>query len=250
MGKLANLGRTLRRCFWVLTIAGLALLNFAWRRSRRNLDLAERARWLQEYCGRLLPHLGVRWDTAGTLPSTGLIVSNHLSYLDILIYSAAVGCSFVSKAEVRSWPLFGPFAKLSGTVFVWRHSATDSARAYAELTACLRTGHPVMLFPEATTSDGIKVLPFRSTMFQAAIDAGVPLTPAIIRYDPLADGDVAQDICFWGEMSALPHAMNLFSKRHIECHMQFGEPLPQGEDRKQMAKRAYQRVTDMATSGV
>ncbi len=248
MGKLLKFGRTLRRCFWVLTIAGWALLDFAWRRSQKNLSLSERARWLQQYCAKLLPHLGVSWDTAGAIPTTGLIVSNHLSYLDILIYSAAVGCSFVSKAEVRSWPLFGPFAKLSGTVFVWRHSATDSARAYAELTQCLRTGHPVMLFPEATTSDGVTILPFRSTMFQAAIDAGVPLTPAMIHYAPLADGSVALDICFWGEMTALPHAMKLFSKRRIECRLRFSEPLPLDDDRKQMAKLAYQRVTEMATA--
>lgn len=240
----------MRRCFWVLTIAGLALLNFAWRRSRRDLTLSERARWLQEYCRMLLPYLGVSWEVEGQAPETGLIVSNHLSYLDILIYSAAVGCSFVSKAEVRSWPLFGPFAKLSGTVFVWRHSASDSARAYAELTECLRTGHPVMLFPEATTSDGVTILPFRSTMFQAAVDAGVPLTPALIHYSPLADGSVAQDICFWGEMTALPHAMNLFSKRRIECHLRFDPPLPHDGDRKRMAKLAYQRVIAMAAATV
>lgn len=250
MGGLSRRLRTLRRCFWVLTIAGLALLDFAWRRSRKDLDLGERARWLQQYCRMLLPYLGVRWDTAGPIPTTGLIVSNHLSYLDILIYSAAVGCSFVSKAEVRAWPLFGPFAKLSGTVFVWRHSATDSARAYNELTQCLRTGHPVMLFPEGTTSDGVTILPFRSTMFQAAIDAGVPATPAMIGYEPLADGSVALDICFWGEMTALPHAMKLFSKRHIECHMRFDEPMPQGGDRKQMAKNAYRRVLSMAATAV
>lgn len=248
--RLTDWLRTSRRCFWVLTIAGLALLAFAWRRSRKNLDLSERARWLQKYCRMVLPYLGVRWDTTGQIPTTGLIVSNHLSYLDILIYSAAVGCSFVSKAEVRSWPLFGPFAKLSGTVFVWRHSATDSARAYAELTKCLRTGHPVMLFPEGTTSDGITVLPFRSTMFQAAIDAGVPVTPAMIHYDPLADGNVALDICFWGEMTALPHAMKLFSKQHIECHLHFDGVMPQDGDRKQMAKIAYQRVTSMAATTV
>lgn len=248
MRRLSDRLRTLRRCFWVLTIASWALLDFAWRRGRRDLDLHERAVWLQEYCRKLLPHLGVRWETSGQVPTTGLIVSNHLSYLDILVFSAAMGCSFVSKAEVRSWPLFGPFSRLSGTVFVWRHSATDSARAYAELAKCLRTGHPVVVFPEATTSDGVTILPFRSTMFQAAIDTGVPLTPAMIHYAPLADGSVAHDICFWGDMSALPHAMKLFSKRRIECHVRFDEALPQEGDRKQLARRAYERVTAMAST--
>ncbi len=247
MGRLLKVGRTVRRCFWVLTIAGLGLLAFAWRRSRGKLSLSQRATWLQKYCRMLLPHLGVHWEISGPSPTTGLIVSNHLSYLDILVFSAALGCSFVSKAEVRDWPLFGPFAKLSGTVFVWRHSAADSARAYRDLTACLKTGHPVTLFPEATTTDGTQILPFRSTMFQAAIDAQVTITAACIGYS-LEDGSVANDICFWGDHQALPHAMNLFSKRRIECRLRFDEALPHEGDRKDMAKRAYQRVTAMAAS--
>ncbi len=247
MGKLLKIGRTWRRCFWILTIAGLGLLAFAWRRSRGKLSLAQRATWLQKYCRMVLPHLGVRWQTSGIIPTTGLIVSNHLSYVDILVFSAAMGCSFVSKAEVRDWPLFGPFAKLSGTVFVWRHSAADSARAYRDLTECLKTGHPVTVFPEGTTTDGSHILPFRSTMFQAAIDARVPITAACIGYE-LEDGSVADDICFWGDHQALPHAMNLFSKRRIECHLRFDEALPQEGDRKDMAKRAYQRVSAMAAT--
>ncbi len=210
-------------------------------RVRRSLTLAERAHWLQRYCRWLLPHLGVTYETDGRVPSTGLIASNHLSSVDILVFSATIGCSFVSKAEVRDWPLFGPFAKLSGTVFVWRHSAVDSARAYEHLTECLRTGHPVALFPEATTTDGNRVLPFRSTMFQAAIDAGVPVTPASVSYT-IEDGSVVSDICFWGDHEALPHAWNLFSKRAMECCVQFGEPLPDDADRKQMARTAYEWV--------
>ncbi len=233
--------RTLKRCFWVLFIAGVGLTHFALRRLRGDLTLSERAHWLQIYTRWVLPHLGVHWRIEGDLPRTGLIVSNHLSYLDILVFSAAVGCSFVSKAEVRDWPLFGPFAKLSGTVFVWRHSAADSARAYRDLTECLKTAHPVIVFPEATTTDGTQVLPFRSVMFQAAIDAASPITPACIGYE-LQDGSVANDICFWGDHEALPHAMNLFSKRHIECRLRFGQPLPESGDRKQRARFAYEWV--------
>ncbi|MBZ5646614.1 MAG: 1-acyl-sn-glycerol-3-phosphate acyltransferase [Acidobacteriia bacterium] len=241
-----HLFRRLSRSFWIVAIATLALAHFAWMRLRRQLTLAERARWLQKYNRRLLPHLGVRFEIEGVIPPTGLIASNHLSYLDILVYSAAMGCSFVSKAEVRSWPLFGPFARLTGTVFVWRHSATDSVRAYGELTRCLKTGHPVMLFPEGTTTDGTGVLPFRSTMFQAAIDAGVPVTPATIGYT-MAEGSVANDICFWGEMEPLPHAWNLFSKDGIECRVRFGGPLAMEGDRKRIAKLAYQWVQRAAT---
>ncbi|HXZ28009.1 MAG TPA: lysophospholipid acyltransferase family protein [Terriglobales bacterium] len=230
--------RSLRRCFWVLWVSATAMLEFAWRRRRGPLQLPERARWLQRASRRLLPRLGVRFTTEGEIPAGGLLVANHLSYYDILVFSAATGCSFVSKAEVRSWLLFGPLARLAGTVFVERQSAHRSAQAAAELTGCLRRGHAVTVFPEATTGDGLQLLPFRSTMFQAAVDAGVPVTPAAIGYAPLADGSVRMDICFWGDMSPVPHALKLFSKRRIECRVLFGEPLAASGDRKQLCRAA------------
>jgi 1-acyl-sn-glycerol-3-phosphate acyltransferase len=230
--------RSLRRCFWVLWVSATAMLEFAWRRRRGRLGLAERARWLERASRRLLPRLGASYAAEGKIPASGLIVSNHLSYYDILVFSAATGCSFVSKAEVRDWLLFGPLARLAGTVFVERQSARRSAQAAAELTECLRSGHPVTVFPEATTGDGTHLLPFRSTMFQAAIDAGVAVTPASIGYAPLADGSVRMDICFWGDMSPVPHALKLFSKRRIECRVHFGEPLTARADRKQLCRAA------------
>jgi 1-acyl-sn-glycerol-3-phosphate acyltransferase len=231
--------RSLRRCFWVLWVAATAMLEFAWLRRRGPLRLPERARWLQRASARLLPRLGVRYTAAGMLPSNGLIVSNHLSYYDILVFSAAAGSSFVSKAEVRSWPLFGPLARLAGTVFVERQSAHRSAQAAEELSGCLRAGHPVTVFPEATTGDGTHLLPFRSTMFQAALDAGVPVTPVAIGYAPLADGSVRMDVCFWGDMSPVPHALKLFSKRQIECRVAFGDPLAASDNRKQLCRAAF-----------
>lgn len=239
--------RILRRCFWVLALSALGFAHFALLRLTGPFTLEERAAWLRRYTRLLLPRLGVAWEILGEPPRTGLIVSNHLSYLDILVFSAATGCSFVSKAEVRSWPLFGWFARLAGTIFVWRHSAGASARACGQLRECLRTGQPVAVFPEATTSDGERILPFRSTMFQAAIDAGVPVTPAAVSYT-LDDGSVRDEICFWGDMRPLPHAMNLFSKRAIRCRLEFGAPLPSLGDRKQLAALAYRWVTAAASA--
>lgn len=238
MGKLL---RTLRRCCWVLAICGLGFLHYALLRLRGRPSLGVRARWLRRYATLLLPRLGVTWEVEGPLPGAGLVVSSHLSYLDILTYSAAAGCTFVSKAEVRSWPLFGWYARLAGTIFVWRQSARDSARACDRLRHALAAGHLVTVFPEATTSDGETILPFRATMFQAAIDAGAPIVPAAIRYR-LDDGSVRDDICFWGDMRPFPHAMKLFSKRAIRCRMRFGPPLAHATGRKRLAAQAHEWV--------
>lgn len=241
--------RTLRRCFWVLAICGLGFLHYALLRLRGRPSLAARARWLRRYTNLLLPRLGVTWELEGPLPVAGLVVSSHLSYLDILAYSAAAGCSFVSKAEVRSWPLFGWYARLAGTIFVRRQSARDSARACGRLRQALAQGHLVTLFPEATTSDGEIILPFRATMLQAAIDAGAPIIPAAISYS-LDDGSVRHDICFWGDMQPLPHAMKMFSKHAIRCRMRFGPPLPPSNNRKSLAVQARDWVVNHSRGSV
>lgn len=180
----------------------------------------------------------------GAPPASGLIVSNHLSYVDILVLSTVTGCSFVSKMEVKQWPIFGTFAKLAGTVFVRRESRNDSVRAQSDLQEVLANGECVVLFPEGTTSDGKAVLPFRSPMFQAAIESNAPLTPCAISY-ALRDGDVGQELCYWGDMTLVPHLLNLFTKKRIWCSVSFGQTMSPCEDRKKLADKIQAIVTEL-----
>ena len=152
------------------------------------------------------------------------MVSNHLSYLDILAFSAAVPCVFVSKAEVNGWAIIGRYARWAGTVFVVRHDRSDAARANVSVGESLQNGVPVVLFPEGTTTDGQRVLRFHSTMLQPAIDAGAPITPCAITYE-LDEGNVGTEVCWWGEMPLLPHFWNLMGKKIIRAHVAFGEPV-------------------------
>ena len=177
----------------------------------------------------------------GEVPRSGLIVSNHLSYVDILALSTATGCSFVSKMEVKSWPIFGSFAKLAGSVFVRRESRNDAMRAQSELQEVLANGECVVLFPEGTTTDASHVLPFRSPMFQAAIESAATITPCAISY-ALVDGDVPTELCYWGDMTLVPHLLNLFTKQNIWCSINFGEPVAAAGDRKSLAVDLQWRV--------
>jgi len=170
-----------------------------------------------------------------------LIVSNHLSYLDILVLSAAVPCVFVSKAEVEDWALIGRYARWAGCVFVRRHEKGDAARANVNVSESLRNGVPIVLFPEGTTTDGQHVLRFHSTMLQPAIDARAMVTPCAIRY-ALDDGDVAQEVCWWGDMTLLPHMRNLLGKRVIRARIAFGEPMLAQGDRKQLSHDLHEQV--------
>ncbi|HUO61740.1 MAG TPA: lysophospholipid acyltransferase family protein [Candidatus Acidoferrales bacterium] len=180
----------------------------------------------------------------GRPPQGGLLVSNHLSYLDIFVYSSALPCAFVSKSEVAKWPIIGPFARFSGTIFVRREQRSNSASAKQSIVAYLAAGVPVVLFPEGTTTDGREVLPFHSSMLQAAIDAGQSVTACAIRYE-LSDGDPATEVCWWGNMTLPPHVWNLLGKRAIRAKVIFGEPIQGISDRKSLSDAAWHSVVAM-----
>ncbi len=205
------------------------------RKLRSDAPRAECAEWLHESCVRGLSAIDVQLSTIGLLPTQGLVVSNHLSYLDILVLSGAMPCVFVSKAEVQGWPIFGRYARWAGSVFVRRHDRADTARANVSVAESLQNGVPVALFPEGTTTDGESVLPFHSTMLQPAIDAGSRVTPCCISYE-LDDGVVEHEVCWWGDMPLLPHALNLLGKSTIRATVAFGEPLIATGERKQLAQ--------------
>ena len=237
--------RLARVAFRLFALAYVSLTELSWfgvtTLFGRKYSHRARTLWLQRTCRRFLHLIGTRIAVHGALPTGGLIASNHLSYVDILALSTVTGCSFVSKMEVKSWPIFGAFAKLTGTVFVRRESRNDAMRAQSELQDVLANGECVVLFPEGTTTDASHVLPFRSPMFQAAIESATTITPCAISY-ALIDGDVGNELCYWGDMTLLPHLLNLFTKQNIWCSISFGEPVAATGDRKSLADDLQWRV--------
>jgi len=214
-----------------------------WRHRLLPPDATQRecAEWLRETCTRGLAAIHAELQVQGTPPTRGMIVSNHLSYLDILCYSAATPCVFVSKAEVEEWPIFGKYARWSGSVFVRRHDRGDAARANASVGESLLNGVPVVLFPEGTTTDGHRVLRFHSTMLQPAIDTGAPITACSIHYE-LDDGDPSRDVAWWGDMTLLPHVWKLMSKQTIRARIVFGTPFIPHGGRKELSHVLHEQV--------
>lgn len=182
-------------------------------------------------------------SASGSLPTSGLVVSNHLSYLDILFYASLMPCIFVSKSEVLSWPLFGILARCGGTIFVERgrtHGVDEPARRIAD---ALTLGVPVVLFPEGTSSDGITVLPFRAALFQSAIVTQTPILPAAIAYS-LADG-VEADLCYYGEITFLPHLLAALARKGVEAKIRFEDQARIYSDRKIAAMSTWQGVVSL-----
>lgn len=167
----------------------------------RPQGIDKRAEWLHRFCGRVLRGFGVELTVLGKFPARGALISNHLSYVDIIVYSAMSPVVFCAKAEMEAWPLLGWMAKMAGTVFVDRGGGGSSERAKAGMIAAAEAGVPVLFYPEGTTSNGTTLLPFRSGLLAQALAANEPITAASISYT-LAPGNepatVENNVCFWG----------------------------------------------------
>jgi len=209
--------------------------------------LRARAQWLQQVCRRILRILHVNIKTHGPIPLKGLLVCNHLSYLDVLVISSITPAVFISKSEVKRWPVFGWFARLAGTLFVRRARRTDVTRLNREVAQVLDAGGLVVLFPEGTSSDGRYVLPFKSSLLEPASRLNHPLSAAFISYS-LPEGNVSEDVCYWGEMTLGPHLVNLFSKQFVGARVAFTRLEPGRNSRKQLARQLHSHVLRLKNS--
>ncbi|PXW23676.1 lysophospholipid acyltransferase family protein [Paraburkholderia caballeronis] len=175
------------------------------------------------------------------LDAGALVVSNHVSWIDIYVINAWRPTPFVSKAEIRQWPVVGYLAHQLDTVFIEREKRSDAKRIMHELAARLERGELMCVFPEGTTSDGLALKPFHSNMFQAAVSAGKPVQPICLMYeDALGRQSVApayiDDISLGQSLDALLRA------GPITAHVYVGEALEPGADRRSLAARAEETV--------
>ncbi|HEV3408770.1 MAG TPA: lysophospholipid acyltransferase family protein [Chthoniobacterales bacterium] len=194
--------------------------------------------------------LDLELKTQGDAPHSGLLVSNHLSYLDIIAYCAVRPCVFVAKSDVSRWPLFGWLAHAAGTIFVDRTRRCDAARGLREVEEALRDGLLVVLFPEGTSSDGRTVLPFKSSLLRAALGPEYPITAAAIRYALPGGGSVEDEVCYWRDMTLLPHLWNLFRRPAVSCTIRFLPMNCARRDRKQLAHELWCAVHRLHASRI
>jgi 1-acyl-sn-glycerol-3-phosphate acyltransferase len=210
--------------------------------------LERRAWWLHESAIFVMRRLGIRLTVTGTPPAHGLLVSNHLSYLDIMIFGAALPCYLVSKIQIGSWPLFGTLARSGGTIFVDR-SSRRSAEAVTDIIAeRLRGPVPVLFFPEGTSTDGIELLPFHSRFYTPAVDAAIPVTAAAVRYRP-EDGSPEQELCWFGDDLFLTHIWKVLGGPDFSAEITFGDPQIY-TSRRQAADETYAEIEAMRAEQV
>ncbi len=209
------------------------------------LDGEKRARLKQRWSTTLLDILGtqVTADLSQITPGS-LIVANHISWLDIFVINAVLPCAFVSKAEVRHWPVIGWLAAANETVFLRRGSRTHARLVNDEIGERLNAGKHVVVFPEGTTTDGLRLLSFHAALIQPALAAGRPVVPLAISYwepdgqrslAPRYDGDCSFARCFG----------NITSRRRLHARLQSLPALGiNGEDRRAVAQAAHAAIAE------
>src|SRR5438094_667607 len=138
----------------------------------------------------------------------------------------------VASIGVAGWPLFGWLAHAAGTIFVDRQRPLATAFAVNRIHAAIATGLPVVLFPEGTSSDGSTVLPFKSSLLESAVQLRCSVAAGTVGY-ALDHGSVADEVCYWRDMTLVPHLLNLFFKREICSKCSFSYPKIRTADRNQ-----------------
>lgn len=235
----------LRRCRRAVALAFallMCMVRLALKRLCGPLAPRDRAEWLQECCRSVLASVGVTVRVSGVPPVSGLLVSNHLSYLDVAAYAAVMPCAFVAKKEISRWPYFGLAARAAGTIFIERGSAASTKAVALEIAGRLHQHVPILLFPEGTSTDGAQLLRFHSALFEPAVAAGAPVTAAAIRYE--AEGIPERELCWFGDAEFLPHVWKTLGVRGLRAEVTFGEPRTY-PDRRTAANAAHDEVAAM-----
>ncbi len=196
-------------------------------------------RWTVKMLSLVGMRLVVHHDSA-RLDSRALVIGNHISWLDIYVINAWRPTPFVSKAEVRQWPVVGWLAEKIGTVFLQREKRSEAHRIMQALADRLNSGELMCVFPEGTTSNGLEILPFHANMFQAAVVAGCPVQPICIMYED-AQGRQSVAPAYTGKMSLGTSLARVLRERPLVAHLYVGAPL-EGGDRRDLSARARASV--------
>ena len=240
--------KKLRLYFRLFRLFGVVLLGTllaSWielnERLRHRDLLPQRQRLTRWFLARLANALPFRVRVEGELPQQPMLwVANHVSWSDIPLLGALTPLSFLSKAEVRDWPVAGWLANKAGTLFIRRGSG-DSSQVNQQLAAHLQQERHLLIFPEGTTTDGTALRTFHGRLLSSAIDSGVPLQPVAIRY--LRDGQPCPIAPWVGDDGMLDHLLRMLSSDIAEVEIRLLSPLSsQDSSRNQLARQAQEAI--------
>lgn len=211
-------------------------------------SIERRQRWTCLFMKRLVAALPFDVRVIGELPKRPMLwVSNHVSWTDIPLLGMLLPLSFLSKAEVRHWPVAGWLAEKAGTLFI-RRGGGDSQRLREQISAQLGDARPLLIFPEGTTTDGRQLRTFHGRLLAGAIDQGAAVQPVAIEY--LRNGEADLVAPFIGDDDLVSHLMRLFAEPRGEVCIHLLQPISSvDKERAALAFQAQQAI-QMALFGV
>jgi 1-acyl-sn-glycerol-3-phosphate acyltransferase len=235
---LARIAWRLVKCVIVIVYAvwTCALLIPFWK-------LPRRMRWVSDFGRRVLWALGLTVECRGT-PGRGplLLVSNHVSWLDIMAINSVSPARFVSKAAVRHWPVVGWIVECGNTLFIERESKRDALRVVHQVAESLQAGDVVAVFPEGTTSDGHAVRPFHANLLQAAVSTCTPVQPIVLRFSDAANA-VSPAAPYTGDMTLVDSIWSIVGTRGLKVRVTLLPPVPsEGVSRRELSDQLHAQI--------
>ena len=212
------------------------------------LNPQQREARVQVWASQLLRIWGIELEVRGqpVLLGPTLMVCNHISWLDILVIHASRHCRFVSKSELRDWPLIGTLATGAGTLYIERENRKDAMRMVKEMASALKDGDVLAVFPEGTTGDGLDLLPFHANLIQSAIDADSPIQPLALQFLNSATNEISMAARFVGDDTLVGSIWSTLNSRGLRAIVNFGEiEVAAGRDRRGWSQDLRQKVMDL-----
>ena len=227
-------------------LSGMAQVRLRFPRLSREQRRARVRAWARG----TLERLDVELDVLGTPADAGpmLLVANHVSWLDIVALHAVCHCRFVSKADVKRWPIIGTLATGGETLYIERRSRRDALRVVHHMAEALRDGHIVAVFPEGTTGDGTSVLPFHGNLLQAAIALDAPVQPVALHYVDRV-GRPSRAVSYRGEESLVGSIWRTLCAGGLRAVVAFAAPQrAAGRDRRAWARELHLEIAALRQS--
>lgn len=238
---------------WLLLRGGAHIAGGWWTIRTRfpKLTQAEREAEVQRWAHGFLRLWRIELQVRGQPPARGplLLVANHISWLDILVLHAAGYCRFVSKADIKDWPMIGMMATGAGTLYIARDSRRDALRVVHHMRDALVRGEVVAVFPEGTTSDGLTLLPFHANLIQAAVSAQAPVLPVALEFIDGRSGRMSTAPMYIGDQTLLESVWRTLTTPGLRAVVSYGEPQrPEGRERREWAEQLRQSVAALRTT--
>lgn len=208
---------------------------------------------VSKWAGRALDAMNfelevIGYDEKRMAEQNFLMIGNHMSYVDILVTSSVEPIVFVTSVDMGETAFLGQMAELGGSIFVERRNRSQIGRDLGVIADTLRSGFNVMIYPEGTSSDGQKLLPFKKSLFMSAVEAETDILPVCLKYVEI-DGEPfgpenAHKVCWYGDMTFAPHFLQMLKLKRVKAELHFLEPIKVTKEstRHELAEKAYNAI--------